>query len=357
MRKLSVFLIILFSLFTLIVNGKGSDPYADRGILDLRDIKNPDKFIVTLNGEWEFYWGKMLRPFDFKSGNYKPDFYGKVPSYWTDYPQDSVSTDRYGYATYRLLVLLPEGYNYPMAIDLPVFDSSYDLYLNGKYFGSNGTPGTSKDETVPEYKRNFYRINQQSDSLDLIINISNYHHRRGGFWLPVKLGTFPETQRQIANIWASEWSVMSLLLGFSFFFLIFFILNPTEKLLGAFSLITIGLALRPLFTSHFLIYNIAGIKWLWVVRFEYLALFLVIIGWTWFVRYLYPSAFARAAAWIITVLFIFTSLLTLFLPVTIFSYFIHAYYPLMIVPMAYVLYKSFRGVLSRNGLDLVYFTC
>jgi signal transduction histidine kinase len=355
MRKLSVFLIILFSLLALTLNGKGSDPKAERGILDLRDIQSPRKFIVSLNGEWEFYWRKMLRPNDFKTENYKPDYYGKVPSYWTDYPQDSVSTEKYGYATYRLLVLLPEGFNYPMAIDLPVFDSAYDIYLNGKYYGSNGTPGTSEGETVPEYKRNFYRINQQSDSLEVIINISNYHHRRGGFWLPVKLGTFSETQNQIAGIWASEWSVISLLLGFSIFFLLFFVMKPVEKLLGSFSLITIGLALRPLFTSHFLIYNIVGIKWLWIVRFEYLSLFLVIIGWTLFVRYLYPSAFGRIAAWSITVLFTLFSVLTLFLPVTVFSYFIHAYYPLMTVPMAYVLYKSFRGALNKNGLDLVYF--
>ena len=126
-----------------------------------------------------------------RRGTLKPDYYGSVPSYWTDYPQDSVKTEKYGYATYRLTILLPDGYNHPLAIDLPVFDSSYDIYLNGKYFGGNGTPGKSADETVPEYKRNFYRINQESDSLNIIINVSNYHHRRGGFWLPVKLGTFP----------------------------------------------------------------------------------------------------------------------------------------------------------------------
>ena len=148
---------------------------------------------------------------------------------------------------------------------------------------------------------------------------------------------------------------MSLLLGFSIFFLLFFILNPSEKLLGSFSMTTIGLALRPLFTSHFLIYNLIDLNWTWVVRMEYLMLFLVIIGWSWFVKFLYPSSFSRVSAWVVSILFIIASLLTLFLPVAVFSYSTFAYYPLMTVLISYVLYKSFRGTLKGNGLDFVYF--
>ena len=172
-----------------------------------------------------------------------------------------------------------------MAIDLPVFDSSYDIYINGKYLGGNGTTGKSAEETKPEYRRNFFRIIPESDSLTIIINVSNYDHRRGGFWLPVKFGTFTEVQKQLANSWAAEWSVISLLLGFSLFFLFFFIINPKEKIMGFFSMATIGLALRPLFTSHYLILNLFNMNWIWIVRIEYLGLFIIIIGWVWFVLY------------------------------------------------------------------------
>ena len=46
-------------------SAKGPDPVAVKGIIDLREISNPENFIVNLNGEWEFYWKKMLRPYDF----------------------------------------------------------------------------------------------------------------------------------------------------------------------------------------------------------------------------------------------------------------------------------------------------
>lgn len=130
MRIRTTFLFILLSLSAFKLDASGHDPVASKGILDLRKVDNPEHFIIKLNGDWEFYWNKMLRPNDFKTGSAKPDYYGKVPSYWTDYPQESVKTDKFGYATYRLTVLFPKGFNKPLAIDLPVFDSSYDIYLN-----------------------------------------------------------------------------------------------------------------------------------------------------------------------------------------------------------------------------------
>jgi hypothetical protein len=113
----------------------------------------------------------------------------------------------------------------PLAFDVPVFDSSYELFINDKFMGGNGKPGKSAKETRAEYKRNFFRTIPDSDTLKILIHVSNYEHRRGGFWLPMKLGTFSEVQRQMANSWAAEWSVITVLLGFSLFFLFFYLLS------------------------------------------------------------------------------------------------------------------------------------
>jgi signal transduction histidine kinase len=351
--KLFIFQLLLFA-FTLNLNANPNSPVAVKGVIDLRNIDDPDAFIINLNGEWEFYWKKMLHPYDFKTGKIKPDFFGKVPSYWTDYPQESVKTEKFGYATYRLTVLLPSGMKKALAIDLPVFDSSYDIYLNGRYLGGNGIPGKSAIDTKPEYKRNFYRLNPESDTLTIIINVSNFDHRRGGFWLPAKLGTFAEVQKRMANSWAGEWSVISILLGFSIFFLFFFLIAPQERIMGSFSVATIGLAIRPFFTSHYLILNLFSMDWVWIVRCEYFGLYLVIIGWAWFVMNLYPSKFFKISAWIITIFFLLAFLATFFLPVKLFSYFIIAYYPSMIFLMLYLLFKSFIGTLKKNTLDVIY---
>ena len=332
-------------------------PNAVKGTIDLRDYAKKDKFIIKLNGEWEFYWNKMLRPHDFsKSENNKPDYFGKVPSYWTDYPEDVVKTDNQGFATYRLTVLLPPGFRRSLAFDLPVFDSSYDLYVSGKYLGGNGIPGRTGLETEPDYKRNFFRFDPVSDSISIIINVSNFDHRRGGFWLPMKTGTFSEVQKQLSTSWAGEWATISLLLGFSLFFLLFFILYPKEELMGFFSLATIGLALRPLFTTHFLILDIIKVDWIWIIRCEYIGLYLVMMGWTWFAAKLYPAKLFRIVAWVITGIFAAGSILTIVLPVRIFSYITLVLYPYLFILLGYVLFQSIKGIINKKTIDFVYFS-
>ncbi len=355
MKRRSFFLVLFLSLTTFSAMAREDIPMAVKGVFDLRHLDNPDHFVVHLNGEWEFYWDKMLTPADFEKSSYRPDYYGKVPSYWIDYPRDSIRTNKFGFATYRLTVLLPHGYREPLAVDVPVFDSSYELYLNGKLMAENGKPGKSASESKPEYRRNFFRVEPSSDTLVFIIDVANFNHRRGGFWLPLKLGTFSEVQKQLANSWASDWAVISFLLGFSLFFFFFFIIYPKEKMMAYFSLTILGLATRPLVTSHYLILNLVSISWEWIIRFEYIGLFIVIIGWSWFAVSLYPSLFVRILTWIYTVAFSLAIILTCFLPVSIFSYSTFAYYPGMLVLLAYMFFKSFTGILHKNKIDIVYF--
>jgi signal transduction histidine kinase len=349
--------ILFVSLFiTLNLLAKDPDPVAVNGILNLREISDPDNFIVNLNGEWEFYWKKMLHPHDFNAVKMIPDYYGKVPSYWTDYPQESVKTEKFGYATYRLTVLLPRGLKNPLGIDLPVFDSSYDLYIDDKYIGGNGITGKSADESKPEYRRNFFRIIPESDTITIILIVSNYYHRRGGFWLPAKLGSFLVVQKRMANSWAGDWSVISLLLGFSLFFLFFFMINPKERIMGFFSMATIGLAIRPLFTSHYLILNFFELDWEWIVRIEYMGLFIILIGWVWVVQSIYPSKLFRFFSLVMTFLFGIVFILTIFLPVRLFSYATLLFYPAMIILMIYAITKSLIGLINKNNIDYAYFS-
>lgn len=343
-----------FSLFSSEANARM--PVAKKGVMDLRSLEKDKNFILNLNGEWDFYWNKMLRPADFKRNTFIPDCYGKVPSYWTEYKKQSVNTERFGYATYRLTVLLPEGFNNSLGIDLPVFDSSYDIYINGEYLGGNGVPGKSAEESKPEYKRNFFRLISHSDTLSIIINVSNFNHRRGGFWMPVRFGTFAEVQKKLANSWAWQWSVISLLLGFSIFFLLFYLITRRDKETLFFSVATICLALRPLFTSNYLINNLVVISWNWTIRFEYLGLFILIISWGWFLNSIYPSRYIRIFAIFLTALFSLFSVLTVILPVKIFSYLVLAFYPAMLILIAYPLFMSFRGLLRKSLIDILYFS-
>lgn len=355
--KLRLFIVVYaFCLSLVNISAKDVSPVAINGVLDLRQFTQTESFEIKLNGHWEFYWNKMLTPNDFESNKIeKPDYYGKVPSYWTDYPKNEIQTEKYGFATYKLTILLPPGLREPLAFNMPVFDSSYDLYLNGDFMTGNGITGTSEEDSEPEYGKKLIRFDPISDTISVIINVSNFDHRRGGFWLPVKFGTFSNTQQSVGKSWAGDWAIISLLLGFSVFFLIFYILYPKEKLMLFFSLAVVGLAFRPFFTTNFLIREFTDISWEWIIRFEYLSLILIMFGWIWFAYTLYYTKLIRFIAWTITGYLALMLLATLFTPVKFFSYATIGYYPAMIILMVYLLYGSLRGVLLKRKIDIAYF--
>ena len=59
---------------------------------------------------------------------------------------------------------------------------------------------------------------------------------------------------------------------------------------------------------------------------------------------------------IITIIFTVAAVLTLLLPVRIFSYMTFVIYPLLIILIVYSLVSSLRGILKKNRVDYIYFT-
>jgi signal transduction histidine kinase len=337
-----------------IIPAAGQTPVARDGVLDLRNIERKDKFAVNLNGTWEFYWNQMLYPNDFrKIPGPKPDIFADVPAYWTDYKK-RIPTTWFGYATYRLTILLPEGVNKKLALEVPVFDSSFDLWINDSLIFSNGIPGRSEDATIPGYRPGFMRYTPTSDSMSILINVANFHHRRGGFWLPLRLGTFNQIQKDKAARYAGAYSTVSLLFGFAVFFLIFFFLYPKDRIHGFFGLALLGIAIRPLFTSGFLIYDFFDLSWIWTIRLEYISLYMILGGMLWFTDHLYPSRFIRIIATVLTPLFLLTFILTMVLPVKYFSYATQVIYPALLILFGYSLTISFLRTLRKKKIEAVY---
>ena len=333
-----------------------SSPEVIKGVLDLRNEKLGEKFMLTLNGEWEFYWMKKLYPNDFQKGSsIIPDCYGKVPSYWTDYLINGKHPSNYGYATYRATIILQHGLKKRIGLSVPVFDSSFDLWIDGSLYESNGIPGKTKEETTPGYKPTLTVYTNKGDTVSILINVSNFDHRRGGFWLPMIFGDFRSVQKAQANKWAGAWASTGILFGFALFFAIFFLLYPKDKIIGFFSLALFGMAMRPLFTSSFLIYDFFNINWTWTVRLEYLCLYILMFGWSWFINSLYPSKIIRYVTITVTAIFIAAFIFTLIVPVSIFAYAILPYYPAMIIYSGYLILMSFIGMIKGKRIDIAYF--
>ncbi len=346
---------LVFSLLLILtaLNTAGQSVEIKNGILDLRYTGVPEK-ISNLNGEWEFYWEKHLLPADFKKNrDLTPDIYAKIPSYWIDYSDEIDGISTTGYATYRLRIIIPESSREELSFMVPIFDSSYRIYFNGKYVNANGVPGNTAETTKAGYKPYTYNLVPDKDTIEIVINVANFHHRRGGFWLPMKYG-----KRDIAELDIKRSSILEtisngMLLAFFGFFLLFFSVFRDDRTMLYFALASLGVMLRTLFTGNFDILYFFDINWQWLVRIEYLSSFMAIIFAMWYFYYIYKDKVIPWISTAITVLFIVASILTLTTPVSIFSYTMLLFLPIVVAVLAYYLVRSIISAFKEGGYRIL----
>jgi two-component system sensor histidine kinase ChiS len=113
-------------------------PIAANGYLDLGEGNFQNKHMVRLDGEWKFYWKRLISPSVFEGGNVPaPSSLIKFPGYWIDTTIDGEIPDIHGYATYYLEVDgLDRNENYGMII--PDMSHCYELWVNGRLISTNG---------------------------------------------------------------------------------------------------------------------------------------------------------------------------------------------------------------------------
>ncbi len=321
---------------------------AEKGILDLRneDIRHK---IIKLNGEWEFYWKKHLQPADFKNTHniLLPNAWADIPSYWTDLSEEIPEIEKTGYATYRLTILLPDNIR-TLVFDIPVFDSSFRIYIDGKYAGSNGLAGTREEESKAGYNPFTYECKVQNGKAEVIINVSNFHHRRGGFWLPMRIGR-PETiYKNIETDKSISYISYGILLSFVSFFFIFYLLFRRDNSMLFFSVATLGIFLRGISTEPYLIQTFFDINWTWIIRIEYTGTFIMLISASWYFYKIYPDKIYKLFCTIISVLFILSIILVLISPVILFANSVRIFYPSVIIILLYYGIKSIVSLI-RNA--------
>ena len=186
---LALFLCFSFSLHAIAAPDL---PTAQKGVLDLRDWDFETNGTLEISGEWEFYWNKFLNPNP--SAEKPADFtYIDVPGTWLGYQQGQKTLDKYGYASYRLKILLPEK-PVDLAFYLKRVQDSYRVYVNGHLWMQAGHPATSSEEAIAYITREFGSLKAAQNTLDVIIHVSNYSsYAGGGFFNSFSIG--PESSQ------------------------------------------------------------------------------------------------------------------------------------------------------------------
>ena len=146
-----------------------------KGVLDLRSVDFSKTPIVTLNGNWEFYWKKFYTSKDFLGKKIKPDTYIPVPSKWNKYTFNNKKFPRFGYATYRIKIIIPAKLkNQLLGIKIYDISSAYRLFINGKLKSSNGKISKSKKEAIPQFLTQITPVSltNKNDKKEILFSLS-----------------------------------------------------------------------------------------------------------------------------------------------------------------------------------------
>ncbi|MFZ5940630.1 MAG: ATP-binding protein [Bacteroidota bacterium] len=359
-RRLRIGLTVLFILAVMNPGIKAAvqDSAGMQAFLDLRQPENESRQIYSLSGTWEFYWEQLLTPADFSQPDAPhPDLLVAVPSYWSGYKLNGKKLSRFGYGSYRLRILLPPlpGDKDTLALLIPVFDTSYELFLNGKKVASNGKTGRSAEESEPGYRPLIHVFTPESDTLDLLVQVSNYSHRRGGFWKNMYLGQAREIRKMDFRSQTSQEYSQAILLAFALFFIIFQVLLQKDRVMIYFALALLGIYFRSLSTDHYFISQFFSISWSNLIRLEYLSTYLAYIFGAWYLYNLFPTAILKKLTYVNCAIMLVLALMVVFMPVNRFAYTITLFQLISTTLFAYYLIRSMLGMFRKRVYDTVYF--
>lgn len=154
------------------------------GYLDLSALDSLDNKIVKLKKNWAFNWEKFIDP---KNSDRVPYDIITDLKHWFSIKYNGDYLPEQGFATYRMTVKLPEKTPI-LAFEVKSIHTAFDMYINEEKVFSSGKISKSKEGAVPKYNPNYFVYNPKSTEMRILIHVSNYHHKKGGFVTYMQFG-------------------------------------------------------------------------------------------------------------------------------------------------------------------------
>ena len=300
-------------------------PQALRGLIDLRGWDFASNGAADLTGEWEFYWQRHLAPADFSQATPPtPSGYIPVPGFWNEYRLEGSRLPGTGYATYRLKVLLKQA-DAPLALKIEEISTAYTVYIDRKPAASAGMAGMTPATTVPRQFPVVVAFQPESEQIEILLQVSNFHHRRGGLWDLISLG--PENRiRRLNEIQRSfDFFILGAIFSMAVYHLSLFVVRQKFRPTLYFGIVCLLVALRLLTTDErHLLQFVPNIDWGWLIKLEYLSYYLAVPAFAFFLNALFaqlPRNLLRA----ILAIGLGFSAVVLFAPPVVFTHTLQVY--------------------------------
>jgi signal transduction histidine kinase len=277
------------------------EPRAEKGVLDLSGYDFTSNGSLEVRGEFEFYWKQMLNPA--LEGDTGEMVYIEVPGTWTNLRKENPDISRFGFATYRLMILLPERME-ELAIGVDDVFSASAYFLNGKAIDYLGFPGVNKYQTVIRNSRPLMIGTVNKQQVELLIRVSNFDNRLSGIVGGITIGKVSQMQEKREKDLFRGHFLIGAFLIIGVYFLGLYLIR-TEQYRLYFSLLCFLMALRVVMIMEIPVVDTLNMNGLTLARLQLLNIYFFAPFFILMIRSIFPIEFPqllfRVSMWVSTV--------------------------------------------------------
>ncbi len=331
-RYIQSFLYALFVIFATAImykygyyeevsSGKGLNK-AIGGELILEESDFIHSELFQLQGEFTFYWNKLYSINEINSIEEDP-VYAELPSVWNNKNIYSDEVDSQGFATYHLVIKVPHDELYGLRVK--ELDCAYKLMVNGESV-ETGKVGTSKETTIPSWKRKEIYFYSHNKKIDVVLQIANFHHRKGGPEDVILFGKAIAVRNYIRRQLSLSIFLLAVFCALAGYFTHVYIVGRRDISIMLFILLSVFGVLRLATTGEkILLWIFPSLSWEFSLRIEYIA-FIVLTGLFYsFLRTFYSKIFTKKMELGVWLVIVISSLPVIFMAPAVFTY-IPVYY-------------------------------
>lgn len=300
----SMLIILLTIGIILVINfGKEESRYiAEKGVLDLRTW-NKDK-IIELDGEWEFYSGKLIKSEEEFNEEIKE--YIKVPGSWESYLKEEGLKN--GSGTYRLIIKVPEDGVY--GIKSRTIRVANRIYLNGKEVAHVGNPSVNIDNLKAGSKYNIGVGSSLKEEIELIVQVTSIKYRTGGIIKSIEIGSVDSILEESNRALVLDALVVSVCLCLSLYFLLMYFQRNKDPYLVYFSGSSFFIGLNLSTMNEQILKVIYDYEFVLRTRIQILSIIMMTLCFLRFIHYFFINYSNKRITNIITRILLFTLVYT-----------------------------------------------
>ncbi|WP_338554410.1 ATP-binding protein [Paenibacillus sp. KS-LC4] len=314
------------------------DSTAQHGQLDLAGVQ-VDNGLISLNGEWTFYWNKLIEPDEIGAASDAQPAFISVPGSWGSSSTKAAAPEGTGFATYRLLVQTdPLDGIYGLAVKS--IQSSYRIFINGKLIASAGTVETVPEQVIARFGQPVMLFAHKGATLDIVIQVANYSYPAGGIEKHIFLGSKEAILKHRQQGIAKDLFLFGSIFTMFVYHMVLYWLRRSQQSSLYFALFCLCISIRTLFVNErFISVLIPDMNWQLFAKVSYLTAYVATPCIILYIQSLYPAYFSKLTTRIALILFAAVSILVVVAPLSVYHYSLPYYQVMIMLALGYILSK------------------